>query len=156
MKVIESEVLVACDVDDTIASWIEPTVPGEGKIEIEFAGKKVYLTPHQYHIDLLKMYKERGYHITIWSANGWRHALRVITALKLEAYVDVLQTKLTKYMDDSEDPGGILGARVFCPDITKPKVEKYFIPAGAPEGTIRSEFIGGHIYNFDKWGNQLR
>jgi phosphoglycolate phosphatase-like HAD superfamily hydrolase len=119
MKVIENEVLVACDVDETIALWLEPTVPGFGKIEIEYAGKKVYLTPHQYHCDLLKTYKERGYHVTVWSANGWRHAKRIVEAFKLEPYVDVVQTKLTKYMDDSEDPGSILGARVFCPDITK-------------------------------------
>lgn len=126
MKIIENEVLVACDIDDTVACWIEPTVPGIGKIEIEFAGKIVYLTPHQYHIDLLKMYKERGYHITMWSANGWRHAKRVVDALGLEPYVDVVQSKLTKYMDDSEDPGSILGARVFCPDITKSNL--VFVP----------------------------
>lgn len=119
MKVIENEVLVAIDCDDTLVMWSEPTVPGIGKIEFDFAMKSVYLTPHTYHCDLIKMYKLRGYHVTVWSANGYAWAEQVVARLGLEDYVDVVSSKLTKYVDDSEDPGGILGARVYCKDITK-------------------------------------
>ena len=63
MKVIEYENVVACDIDDTILMWDNPTINGSGKLPIEFAGGTVYLTPHNYHVDLLKMYNQRGYYI---------------------------------------------------------------------------------------------
>jgi hypothetical protein len=120
MRVIENELSVFCDVDDTILKWIEPTVPGIGKLEVEFAGKKVYLTPHQYHVDLLRMYKTRGYHITVWSANGPQHAAQAVRVLGLENIIDDARGKPSKYMDDSSDAAAILGPRVFCEDLTKP------------------------------------
>lgn len=122
MQVLKNELTVYCDVDDTIACWLEPTVPGRNKIKIEFAGKTVHLTPHTYHIDLLKMYRERGYFVTVWSANGWRHAERVVKALGIEEFIDVVQTKPAKHMDDSTDAAAILGPRVFVDDLTKPRV----------------------------------
>lgn len=129
MKVIKYENVVGCDIDDTILMWDNPTVPGIGKVEMEFAGKKVFLTPHTYHIDLLKMYLERGYYIIFWSGNGWQHAERAIKVLGLEELADGehghVQVKLTKHMDDSEDPKSILGPRVYCEDLTKPTT--YFI-----------------------------
>lgn len=122
MKVIDNELVVATDIDDTLACWIDPTVPGPNKIAVEFAGKTVYLTPHTYHIDLIKMYKERGYYIIAWSANGKTHVKRVIEALGLEGYVDLGMTKLAKYLDDNPNPEVVLGPRVFCEDLTKPVI----------------------------------
>lgn len=122
MQIIENELIVGIDFDDTLVMWSSPTISGPGKIEIEFAGKTVYLIPHQYHIDLVKMYKERGYFVIGWSANGKTHAQRVIAALKLEEYFDLVMTKLTKHLDDSTDPYSILGPRVYCDDLTKPNL----------------------------------
>lgn len=130
MKVIKNELMVACDVDDTILMWDTPHLQGPNKVEIAFADGVVYLTPHQYHIDLLRMYKERGYHITVWSANGWRHAERACIALGLTDVVDVVQCKLMKHMDDSEDAGGILGPRVYCADLTKKPATFPSLPTG--------------------------
>lgn len=121
MQIVKSELLVAVDCDDTLCMWTDPTIDGPDKITINFAGKEVYLVPHQYHIDLVKMYKKRGYHVTVWSANGWEHAEQVVIALGLTDSVDVVQSKLTKHVDDSEDASGILGPRVYCPDLTKPQ-----------------------------------
>lgn len=122
MKVIENELVVATDIDDSLACWHNPTVDGPGKLPISFAGKTVYLTPHTYHVDLIKMYKERGYFIIAWSANGNQHCKRVIQALGLEEYVDICMSKLTKHLDDSDNAAAILGPRVFCEDLTKPEV----------------------------------
>lgn len=124
MKILTNENIVGVDIDDTILLWDNATVNGPGKLPLQFAGKTVYLTPHTYHVDLLKMYNERGYYIIFWSANGWRHAERAVKALDIEYLADGqnghVQTKLSKYMDDSTDPGGILGPRVFTKDFTKP------------------------------------
>lgn len=136
MQVIENELIVACDIDDTLVMWDSPTVPSFGKVEIQFAGKSVYLTPHQYHIDLIKMYKERGYFVIAWSANGKSHAKKVIEALNLDEYVDLAMTKLTKHMDDSKDPGSILGPRVYVDDLTKP------LPILIPAGTSLEKEMG--------------
>ncbi len=124
MKVIEHELSVFVDCDDTLVMWNNPTVAGPDKLDVRFAGKTVYLTPHQYHIDLVKMYKERGYYVTVWSANGWRHAKQVCEVLNLQDYVDVVQVKPTKYMDDNPNPGSILGPRVYEDDLTKPVFER--------------------------------
>lgn len=120
MKVIKNELMVACDVDDTILMWDNPTVNGPGKLAVSFAGGVVYLTPHHYHVDLLRMYKERGYHVTVWSANGWRHAERACKVLGIEDVVDVVQCKLMKHMDDNPNAESVIGPRVFCQDLTKP------------------------------------
>lgn len=131
MQVIDNENIVAIDVDDTILIWDNPTVPGVGKIPLEFAGETVYLTPHTYHIQLIKMYKERGYFVIVWSANGRHHVKRAITALGIEKYVDLGMTKLSKHLDDSDNAASILGPRVYTKDFTKPVEEaKYFVPYG--------------------------
>lgn len=120
VKVIKNENSVFCDVDDTILCWINSTVDEPGKVAVPFADKTVYLTPHYYHIDLLKMYKKRGYYITVWSANGAAHAETACIVLGLTDLVDEVRGKPSKYMDDNSDAASILGPRVFCDDLTKP------------------------------------
>lgn len=131
MKVIKHENIVGCDIDDTILLWDNPTVNGPEKVAMPFAGTTVYLVPHTYHIQLLEMYRERGYYIIFWSANGWRHAENAVKVLGLEHLADGknghIQTKLSKHMDDSPDSAAILGPRVFCKDFTKPVTEYDFI-----------------------------
>ncbi len=139
MQVINSENNVFIDVDNTIASWFEPTLPGHGKISISFAGETVYLTPHNYHIQLVKMYKARGYTTFVWSANGVAHAKQVVEKLGLPDYVDFVLTKPCKHMDDSEDAASILGPRVFIDDLTKPV--PILIPAGATLDTEMGVFF---------------
>lgn len=123
MNVIENDMVVFCDCDDTLVSWLEPTIPGPEKVSLDFAGKTVYLTPHQYHIDLLRTYNERGFYIIVWSANGNAHSRRVVEALGIEDLVSGknghIQSKGVKWLDDNPDAASHLGMRVFCPDITK-------------------------------------
>ena len=137
MQVVKYELSVFVDCDDTLLLWDNPTVAGVGKLPIQFAGKTVFLTPHQYHVDLVKMYKQRGYHVTVWSANGWAHAEQTCRALHLEEFVDSVQCKPTKYMDDNPNAASVLGPRVFEEDITKPVVSnREFIemPVGSTGG----------------------
>jgi len=126
MKVIKNENMVHVDIDDTILLWDNPTVNGPGKLHIQFAGGTVFLTPHHYHVALLKTYKERGYYVVFWSANGWAHAERAVTALELQDIADGehghIQSKPCKYLDDNPDANSIMGPRVFCADLTKPPV----------------------------------
>lgn len=141
MKVIKNENIIGVDIDGTLLLWIDPAVSGPGKLAIPFAGRTVYLTPHTYHVDLLKMYHERGCYLQFWSANGYRHAVRAIEALGLEYLADGenghVQTKLCKHMDDNPNPASILGPRVFEEDLTKalpelPPGHRYPTPAEMP------------------------
>jgi hydroxymethylpyrimidine pyrophosphatase-like HAD family hydrolase len=124
MLVIKNENVVPFDIDDTLLMWDNPTVNGFGKLPINFAGRTVYLTPHNYHVDLLKVYHERGYYIIFWSANGYNHAVKAVLALGLEGYADGvnghIQSKPCKHVDDTKDSASILGPRVYCEDLTKP------------------------------------
>lgn len=117
MQVIPNENTVFIDCDDTIVLWTDPHTPGKNKVEVRFTDDvTVYLTPHFYHIELVKRYKERGYAVTVWSANGVSHAVNVVRALGLESHVDFVMTKPAKHMDDSPDAAAILGPRIFTKD----------------------------------------
>lgn len=130
MQIIENEMIVPFDCDDTLAMWDNPTVDGPGKVKIEFADGYVYLTPHNYHIQLLKIHKQRGYVVIIWSANGRKHAERVAKALGITEYVDFVMTKFIKHFDDSTGP--IIGPRIYIDDLTKP-VDSKAVALRVPE-----------------------
>lgn len=119
MMVINNELNVFIDVDQTLLLWDKPTINAEGKLAVKFAEDVVYLTPHNYHVQLVKMYKQRGYVTFVWSANGVAHAKQAVEVLGLEASVDFVLCKPTKHMDDNPNPASILGPRVFEEDLTK-------------------------------------
>lgn len=111
MRINQSELRAEFDVDNTI---IMDVLPGElGEITINYYGESKQKNIHHEHVSLLKSYRERGYHVTVQSANGFAHALEVVTVLGLEEYVDVIQTKSTKVIDDLPNCG--YGERVYIP-----------------------------------------
>lgn len=115
MKVIENELTVEFDVDDTLLMWHqENTLIDKIIIEDPYSREKIRLTPHVDHVKLLMDYKFRGYHVTVWSAAGWQWAKAAVVALKLQAYVDVVRTKPLKFVDDLP-AGEVLGQRVYIP-----------------------------------------
>lgn len=120
MRVIEKENVVPIDVDNTLLLWKEPTIWSPEKLKIEYADNYIYLTPHNYHVAILKTYLEREYHVIVWSSNGYRHASRALRALGLDGYDIQVMTKPAKHLDDNSDPGSILGPRVFEPDYLMP------------------------------------
>jgi hypothetical protein len=156
VEVIEYENSVAYDCDDTLVLWDSPNDNTPGKVAIPFADRLVYLTPHQYHIDLMRMYKQRGYHITVWSANGHRHAANVCAALGIEAIVDHARGKLSKYVDDNPNPAEVLGTRVFCKDLTKNyTLNSMPLPQMPPVGSGGSGKSGTDYYIVSSDGTKI-
>lgn len=94
---------MAFDVDETLVKWgDDATAPAPGKVRFIMPGnnKSVYLTPHTYHLFLLKTYKHRGFKVIVWSAAGGSWAQEVVKTLGLEPYVDLVMNKLTGFFDD--------------------------------------------------------
>lgn len=121
MELIESEMIVYFDCDDSLCMWTDNIyLPGGDKIEFEdpYDSSLVYLIPHYRHIKLLKDYKERGYTVIIWSAAGYRWAQVVAKILELEEYIDYCQSKPIKFVDDLQ-ASEILGDRVYIPFMGK-------------------------------------
>lgn len=112
MEVIYNEQIVCFDCDDTLVLWPEnhpnhfPNAsfaqPSPGSIPITdpYDNSVNYLIPHTKHISLLKKYKGRGNYIRVWSAAGVKWAEAVVKALAIEDYVDSVETKPLKLIDD--------------------------------------------------------
>lgn len=110
------EHVVVCDVDNTLVLWSKThRKPGKGKKQFidPYTGEKVYLTPHNVHIRLLKQYKARGFYTIVWSACGKAHADHVVDRLGIREHVSQTLAKPVKHMDDKENIPDILGSRVF-------------------------------------------
>lgn len=100
MNIIDNELTVIFDVDDTLVLWGKP-IGEETRRFIDPHTKKVeYLKPHDEHIQILKQQKGRGYHVTVWSAAGWAWAKTVIDTLGIQDYVDEIRSKPVKVFDD--------------------------------------------------------
>lgn len=104
MKINKKELRAAFDCDDTLIIWPDDHyTPKEGRVKIECPYEKgtfFYLIPHKRHINYLIAQKERKHEVIVWSQNGWAWAKSVVEALKLENYVDRVETKISKYFDD--------------------------------------------------------
>jgi hypothetical protein len=134
---ITNNLVVAFDIDDTLLMYNETGKPQENSIEImhPLNGHYEYPIPHYAHIKLLKNYKAQGYHIIVWSAQGYEWVLASIKALNIEDYVDLKMSKLIKYVDDLKGPEGILGSRVYIP---LEQVNKVIEPAVPNDETERA------------------
>lgn len=110
MYYVQNELTVSYDVDSTL---VFNDTAGSLVIDDPFEkGKKIHLRPHRRHIKQLMNHKARGFHVTVWSQQGALWAKTIVEALELGAYVDVVITKPTCYVDDL--PGDqILGTRIY-------------------------------------------
>jgi predicted phosphatase len=118
MQVIENESVIVCDVDNTLLMWDHTyKIPSEYKLKIidPYDNSINYLKPHTKHVELLRKYKGRGMTIVVWSAAGYKWALEAVKALELEDIVDYVQTKPTKWIDDS-DANSVLGSHIYLKD----------------------------------------
>ena len=107
---LEFENLVCFDIDDTIALW---NAPNKDSIQVKGkSGKCNFFTPHERHIKYLKQLKLQKYTVLVWSAAGKEHAKLIITALKLQKYVDIIADKPSMYFDDKQ-ANSWMGPRVF-------------------------------------------
>jgi phosphoglycolate phosphatase-like HAD superfamily hydrolase len=118
-KVLETEHIVAFDVDETLIKWHKDhKVPGTGKIKIvdPYSKEVLYLRPHSVHKRLLKQYKERGFGILVWSHAGSKWASVIVETLGLSEYVDLIMAKPARHVDDKTEKSDIIGLHVFLED----------------------------------------
>ena len=117
-KMIDNEMVVFFDVDDTLLMWENHNhwidKPGKKEIVCPYSNATSFLIPHKDHIDLLIKYKARGYVVIVWSAGGCRWAQAAVDVLHLNDYVDFTMSKPLKYVDDLPAKE-ILGERVYIP-----------------------------------------
>lgn len=100
MKILEGDRVVCFDVDDTLISW-EPVEYGDNTITIiDGAGDRTTLKIKQPVVDRVIQHKQRGWITVVWSQSGYEWATKVVQALNLEKYVDVILTKPYRYYDD--------------------------------------------------------
>jgi len=111
MKKLNNDNTTAFDVDQTLIKWLSKY--DCGMMELEYGEETVMLDPHYSHIRFLKHCKQRGDFIIVWSQNGVEWAEKVVKALDLEKYVDVVMAKPTRHVDDKEDVASIVGNRIF-------------------------------------------
>lgn len=114
MNIIENELSLFCDVDDTLVVWGQPISEKTVEFVCPYTGKVENLAPHDILIQILKQQKGRGYHVTVWSAGGWKWAKTVVETLKLQEFVDEIRSKPVKFFDDLP-ANEILGSRVYLP-----------------------------------------
>lgn len=89
------------DVDGTLIDW-ECSELNDNIIEISSIDGIISVLPIQENIDYLINLKSIGWNIVVWSQGGSDHAERVIQALSLTPYVDVILPKPQIYVDDLE------------------------------------------------------
>lgn len=118
---INNDLLVVCDVDDTLIMHSYPDEFKDEAIQVPdcYDPNNAYtVVPHKLHIKVLKDFKARGYHVIVWSAAGAKHAKTIVDALGLQDHVNTVMSKPIKYMDDLE-AHQILGARIYLKDKKK-------------------------------------
>ena len=102
MKVVESEQIWVCDIDDTVILWdIEQFKTTELiHITCPYDGKQYAVKPHEGNIQLVKEKRARGCFVMLWSQGGYQWARTVAEALGLE--VDLILSKPIGVIDDLE------------------------------------------------------
>ena len=93
-KVNHNEHVILFDCDDTLVS-LDP-IPGV--VPIEYEGGKYY--PIQETIEKLKNSYYRGHLVRVHSQGGVEWAEKVVKVLKLQDFVDEIETKPRWYYDD--------------------------------------------------------
>lgn len=99
MLITDNEYIVACDVDCTL---VTPTDEENGHILLTnpYSLSQSWFKIHYPHVELIKQYKGRGMFIRVWSHGGVKWAETVVNHLGLDIYVDSVETKPIKLIDD--------------------------------------------------------
>ncbi len=100
MKVLTSDNVAMCDVDDTLVTTDYTPDQFHDTITVTCGNNYIRVLPIQKHINLLQNFKGRNFTNIIWSQGGWEWAEAVVKALELEPYVDLIICKPKWYIDD--------------------------------------------------------
>jgi phosphoglycolate phosphatase-like HAD superfamily hydrolase len=95
MKVVESELIALCDVDNTLIKRV-----GYSDLQLDYYGQLYYAVPLDKNIEFVKSLKARGYYIVLQSNNGWRWAKQVVEKLGIDHLFDECKSKPSKVVDD--------------------------------------------------------
>jgi phosphoserine phosphatase len=114
MTVIEDAGIVYFDVDGTLIRPAEPT--DEGTISFKAGPSRVHFMPIQAHINALILHKARGHTVVVWSHGKAQWARRIVEALNLMEYVDLIVSKPDWAYDD-ETPENVLDRVIFHEDL---------------------------------------
>lgn len=106
-NIVKSERNVFFDVDDTLVMHENPNtnllrLVDEVRVHDTVENRDIRVRKNRPMIRLLLEEHARGSYITVWSKGGFAWAASVIEALDLNAYVHVIMTKPTVYMDDKD------------------------------------------------------
>lgn len=104
MIVLKNPIVGYFDVDQTLI--LENTLAARKVfsklIEIKNNGVSGKYWPHSGHIAQLKAHRVRGHGVVVWSKGGPAWAARVIKALRLEKFVDLVIAKPSWIFDDKD------------------------------------------------------
>jgi len=113
MKTLDDKHTVYFDVDDTLILYdcIQDDTPESDIVTVD--GTRFLKATN--HIALVKEHKEfDDYVIVVWSQGGSRWAEKVVRALGLDSYVDLIVNKPYMFYDDLH-PSYFMGKRVYEP-----------------------------------------
>jgi len=107
-KIIDNDNILPVDVDGTLIKYMSLSeyieYKEQGGIDVfkaYYGGEMMYLRPMRMNIALLKHHKTvRNFYIRVHSANGKEWAEKIVNLLKLNDYVDSIETKAHKCVDD--------------------------------------------------------
>lgn len=104
MVVNKNENIDPYDVDGTLIIHQDvSTIPEGEKVRVcdPISSEYISVRINRPMVRLLMESKARGFYVRVWSRGGWEWALEVIKALKLEEYVDSVESKPRAYFDDT-------------------------------------------------------
>jgi len=99
MKTIKNHKITLIDVDETLIFWDH--FDGVPKITVDGAKGPVVLGVSEKLINRIKQHKNQGHINIVWSHGGYEFAEKVVKALELEEYIDVVMSKASIYYDDT-------------------------------------------------------
>lgn len=100
-KILPEKPTAIFDVDETLVLWRRPD--GAPSELLAIAIGEMWVWPHWVHMERLKNHKRIGHNVVVWSHGGVEWATKVVKALKLEDYVDVIMPKGAWFYDDKPD-----------------------------------------------------
>lgn len=102
MKLDGDRVLMV-DVDDTLVMWNVSEYRAKDDPNYKFVqldSGAITVLENKKNINTLIKFKKLGYTVVVWSQSGKDWAEKVVNALDINQYVDLIMTKPSYYLDD--------------------------------------------------------
>lgn len=96
--VVKDKPIVFFDVDDTLVLWNQHVTEENEHLIVEDIYELVL--KHEPHVEKVKEFKLRGHTVVVWSQGGSEWAEKVVNALGLRQFVDIIMPKPYWFFDD--------------------------------------------------------